>query len=47
MREVYKENLEERNASAEHLGYHTKESVINLYKDLLKLANQLMGEVEE
>ena len=43
----YKENLEEHNANAEHLEYHAKESLINLYEDLLKLANALMEEVAE
>lgn len=47
MLEYYKEDLEEHNANEEHLEYHTKESVINLYKDLLMLANKLMKEVQE
>lgn len=44
--EVYLERLVEHNANSEHLELHTKESVINLYKDLLALANELVGERE-
>ena len=47
MIEYYKENLEEHNVNAEYLEYHTKESLINLYEDLLRLANSLMEEVAE
>lgn len=47
MLEYYRENLEEHNENKNHLEYHTKESMINLYKDLLRLANELMKEVTE
>ena len=43
--EEYKERLDEHNANAEHLEYHAKESLINLYRDLLELADDLLGEV--
>lgn len=47
MLEYYRENLEEHNENKKHLEYHTKESVINLYKDVLRLANELMKVVAE
>ena len=47
MLEYYRENLEEHNENKKHLEYHTKESMINLYKDLLRLTNELMKEVTE
>lgn len=47
MLEYYRENLEEHNENNKHLEYHTKESVINLYEDLLRLTNELMKEVAE
>ena len=47
MLEYYIEHLEEHNENEKYLEYNTKESMINLYKDLLILANELMTEVVE
>lgn len=42
-----KENLEEHNNTSNTLQYHSAGSLINLYRDLLKLTNKLMKELEE
>lgn len=43
----HKEVLAEHKSNLEHLDYHTKESVENLYKDLIKLYEMLIEEVTE
>lgn len=40
------ERLVEHNNNEQHLEHHTKESLINLYRDLLNLTNELMRERE-
>lgn len=42
----YKDMLAEHKSNLEHLDYHTKESVENLYKDLIKLYEMLIEERE-
>lgn len=45
--ENYKEALSEHNSDSKNLEYHTKESVLNLYKNLLELANELLKELSD
>ena len=42
----YKEMLEEHSNNEESLDFHTKESIINLYRHLLELSISLMEEYE-
>lgn len=41
-----KENLSEYNADVEYIEHHSKDSIVNLYKSLLSLTNELMDELE-
>ena len=43
----HKEVLVEHKSNSEHLDFHTKESVENLYKDLINLYEMLIEDLEK